>query len=294
MKYYIGIDYGASILSLKLETNDGRSFLLKTQSYAYSVYGASGVSGCINSAIGKVLGDNYLELSDCKGICAGVAGARNISQQAEIEKNLKYENVLIKSDAEIALYAAFRENDGAILICGTGSVIYGKAGGKIFRTGGWGRIIGDTGSGYDIGVRVLRDIAEEFDTHKKNFVSGLSKKIYSQFGINGENLISKVYQEGFDIPSIAKFVIEDSGSDTFAYLKKSTESLAEKIKLFEENFSGDIPLVFSGSLIKQKNRYSEAIKAELMDKCSRVKAVEKDFTPEDGAIYLAKKYFKQL
>ncbi len=294
MKFYIGIDYGASILSLRLETNDGRSFELKTQSYAYSVYGASGVSGCIHSAIGKVLGDNYLDLSDCKGICAGVAGARNISQQAEIEKNLKFENVLIKSDAEIALYAAFREKDGALLICGTGSVIYGKIEGKIFRTGGWGRVIGDTGSGYEIGVKVLRDIADEFDSHRKNYISGLSKKIYSQFGINGENLITKVYQEGFDIPSIAKFIIEDFGDDTLVYLKESAEMLAEKIKLFEQNFSEDIPLVFSGSLIKQKNRYSELIKSELIDKCSRVRVVEKDFIPEDGAIYLAKKYFKQL
>lgn len=292
MRFYIGIDYGASNLNLKLECNDGRNFRLSVQSYAYSVYGMSGVCGCISSAIGKVSGDNYLELSDCKGICIGVSGARNINQQAEIEKNLKYDNVIVKSDAEIALYAAFKEDDGAMLICGTGSVIYGKSGGKIFRAGGWGRVIGDIGSGYDIGVMVLRDISEEYDRYRKICQTELSRKIYSEFGIDGENMLTKVYHEGFDISSIAKFIIEDNSEETLSYLRKSAEMLAEKIKMFKENFDKEIPIVFSGSLIKGKNRYSELIKEMVKEKCSGVKFVDKDFIPEDGAIYLAKKYFK--
>lgn len=292
MKFYIGIDYGASNLNLNLECNDGRNFRLNTQSYAYSVYGMSGVCGCINSAIGKVSGDNYLEISDCKGFCIGVSGARNVNQQAEIEKNLKYDNVIVKSDAEIALYAAFKEDDGAILICGTGSVIYGKSEGKIFRAGGWGRVIGDVGSGYDIGLMVLRDITEEYERYGKICRTELSRKIYSEFGINGENLLTKVYHEGFDIPSMAKFIVEDNSEDTLVYLKKSAEILAEKIDKFKENFDKELQVVFSGSLIKGKNRYSELIKEIIKEKCIGVKVVDKDFLPEDGAIYLAKKYFK--
>ena len=102
MKYYIGIDYGASNLCIMLECNDGKRFQVKTFSDAYSIYGAGGVSGRILASINGIIQDNCLESKDCKGICIGVAGARKVSQQAEIEKALRLENAVVKSDGEIA------------------------------------------------------------------------------------------------------------------------------------------------------------------------------------------------
>ncbi len=292
MKYYIGIDYGASSLCIMLECNDGKRFQVKTFSDAYSIYGAGGVSGRILASINGIIQDNCLESKDCKGICIGVAGARKVSQQAEIEKALRLENAVVKSDGEIALYSAFGESDGAILICGTGSAIYGKSDGKLHRSGGWGRIIGDVGSGYEIGLMVLRTLSEEYDRYKKICYSSLSKRIYDKFKIHGENLITKVYQEGFDIASIAKFIIEDSEEDTYFYLRLGAERLVEQINIFQSNFKKEFPLVFSGSLIRQKNRYSELLKKMINEKCEGVKVMDKDIIPEEGAIYLAKKYFK--
>ena len=55
-------------------------------------------------------------------------------------------------------------------------------------------------------------------------------------------MLTKVYHEGFDISSIAKFIIEDNSEETLSYLRKSAEMLAEKIKMFKENFDKEIPL----------------------------------------------------
>ena len=61
-------------------------------------------------------------------------------------------NLSIETDARIALEGAFGGKPGIVIIAGTGSLIVAKdARGIIHRAGGWGRIIGDGGSGYSIG-----------------------------------------------------------------------------------------------------------------------------------------------
>jgi N-acetylglucosamine kinase-like BadF-type ATPase len=49
---------------------------------------------------------------------------------------------------------------GIVVISGTGMISYGYgATGESARAGGWGPLLGDIGSGYDIGLDVLRAIA---------------------------------------------------------------------------------------------------------------------------------------
>ena len=53
--------------------------------------------------------------------------------------------------------------EGIILIASTGSICLGKKDDKLVRVGGLGRILGDEGSGYQIGLLALKaSIAEEY------------------------------------------------------------------------------------------------------------------------------------
>src|SRR5258708_23671473 len=66
------------------------------------------------------------------------------------------EFILLTNDAELVL-SALDDAVGIALIAGTGSIALGcDAHGIVTRTGGWGYIIGDEGSGYDIGRRCLQ------------------------------------------------------------------------------------------------------------------------------------------
>lgn len=52
-----------------------------------------------------------------------------------------------------------------VIISGTGSCVYGRdAGGKEFRAGGWGHMLGDEGSGYAIGFTMLRRLTRLMDS----------------------------------------------------------------------------------------------------------------------------------
>jgi N-acetylglucosamine kinase-like BadF-type ATPase len=65
------------------------------------------------------------------------------------------------SDAEMALQLI--DGEGISLIAGTGSICLGKKNETLFRVGGLGRILGDEGSGYQIGLQALKAaLAEEY------------------------------------------------------------------------------------------------------------------------------------
>ena len=109
------------------------------------------------------------------GIAIGMAGARTEKDRRRIRaaagKVWRHTPVYATDDLETALAAADSE-DGrepiarVLILSGTGSCCFGRrqgsCGGTV-RLGGWGHILGDRGSGYDIGLQALRAAAGGLD-----------------------------------------------------------------------------------------------------------------------------------
>src|SRR6476619_4745684 len=99
---------------------------------------------------------------------AGFAGVGREEERRDLETELNRlgvaEEVIVDSDAAIALSDAFNEGPGIILLSGTGSIAYGRGiDGTLVRTGGWGPTFGDEGSGFWIGKRALGIVAAAND-----------------------------------------------------------------------------------------------------------------------------------
>lgn len=61
------------------------------------------------------------------------------------------------NDVRLALEGALPEEPGVLVLCGTGSMAWAKDGkGAEGRSGGWGPLFGDEGSGFDLGMHALR------------------------------------------------------------------------------------------------------------------------------------------
>ncbi|UCC82516.1 MAG: hypothetical protein JSW46_16295 [Gemmatimonadota bacterium] len=94
-------------------------------------------------------------------LCAGVAGVGREAERTAVQAALAGRGIAstsrVVTDAEAALFDAFSDGPGILLIAGTGSIAWGRAeDGREARAGGWGSLIGDEGSGYHIGLRGLR------------------------------------------------------------------------------------------------------------------------------------------
>ncbi len=101
-------------------------------------------------------------------LVVGAAGAGRELERDELRKALRGENlatkVVVVTDIEIALEAAFADGPGIVVSAGTGSVAVGRdRTGQRHRIGGYGWQMGDEGSGYAIGRAALGAVSRAVD-----------------------------------------------------------------------------------------------------------------------------------
>ncbi len=104
-----------------------------------------------------------------QAVCAGIAGTDRGSVRhpflAGMRRHIPAHRHILTTDAAIALYTAFRDSPGILVISGTGSIAYGRtAEGEIMRVGGWGMLtFDDCGSGHEIGRKAVAAALQGFD-----------------------------------------------------------------------------------------------------------------------------------
>jgi N-acetylglucosamine kinase-like BadF-type ATPase len=146
-------------------------------------------------------------------ICLGIAGVDRPDDATVVKsimKRIGYKaRVLVVNDALVALEAGAPGQAGIVVISGTGSISYGRnAKGEAARSGGWGYVLGDEGSGYWIGRAALRAVLRQSDRRGPETV--LSPLLLEHFGIQrAQELIHEVYHTNLKpsaIGSLAKCV----------------------------------------------------------------------------------------
>jgi N-acetylglucosamine kinase-like BadF-type ATPase len=98
----------------------------------------------------------------------GAAGAGRQPERGELEQALRKDRVadrvVVVTDIEIALVAAFGDGAGIVVSAGTGSIAVGRdRNGALHRMGGYGWQMGDEGSGYAIGRAALGAVSRARD-----------------------------------------------------------------------------------------------------------------------------------
>src|SRR6478672_8974858 len=120
-------------------------------------------------------------------ICLGIAGVDRPDDYAvigAIMRRIGYKaRVVVVNDALVALEAGAPGQPGVVVISGTGSISYGRnARGEAARSGGWGYVLGDEGSGYWIGRAALRAVLRQSD--RRGPKTALSDLLLEHFGVD--------------------------------------------------------------------------------------------------------------
>jgi len=295
--YFIGIDSGGTnskiIVTDKL-LNIKSKFNFK--SIHYTQVGAKVFSGFINDKILFVLKKSGLKINHCCGIGIGIAGARSLNDKnaiyKELNKQLNFDKIIVESDAVISLFGALGGKDGIILISGTGSVLLGFCKGKYYRIGGWGKILGDEGSGYWIGIQALKNAVKEIDDNVK--FRPFCRILKKEHGLIPENLIEKIYRMNYPIQDIAKTIIryaEKHNTQCIKIVENAVTCLINHIKIFIRKPEIEFPLklVLCGSILESKNILSDKLKDEINKKYKNRLNIEKPvYEPAKGAIIVYK------
>jgi glucosamine kinase len=142
-------------------------------------------------------------------VALGIAGADRPPDEAVLRAILRrigFRNrVVVTNDARIAFVAGSEERVGLALVCGTGSIAWGRnRAGRIARSGGWGWHVGDEGSGFWIGERAIRAVLRAVDG--RGPATTLDRALSEHFEIaEPEQILYAIYDREFPRTRVAKF-----------------------------------------------------------------------------------------
>jgi N-acetylglucosamine kinase-like BadF-type ATPase len=208
---------------------------------------------------------------------------------------INHKNVIVETDTKIAHFGAFKGKNGIVFIIGTGSILYGIINKKVYRVGGWGKLLGDYGSGYHIGQEALKEVVKEYDNRKE--FSLLTKALKKEFDITHSNIIQKIYHEKFPVQNVAKIVFEcakANDSKSLKIINESAEKLCEQLNGFMKlcKWKKKLGIALTGSIIENENIFSNKLKLYIRDNFSNLEILKNVNSPAFGAALMAKKNFK--
>jgi len=247
------------------------------------------------------------DIRDYRAIVIGLSGAGSDANRKKILEaiNRHYKTkgaslpITIETDARTALEGSFDGASGVVVIAGTGSVVMGKTlRGDVIRTGGWGRILGDEGSGYYIGRKALAAVAQHLD--KRGDAGKLSDAFAKRFQWKTrEDIVTAVYQDHFDIASLAPVVFESATTDDIVsqrILQKAASHLAEQIRgvVFQLGILRKVGLVMCGSLIDHETVYANVLHMKIMKSLPQVEVRSPLYSPAHGAVLMARDRLKRI
>jgi len=205
---------------------------------------------------------------------------------------------IVKHDSMIALYAATLGRPGIVVNAGTGSFATGiDAHGRVIRAGGWGNIIDDEGSAYDIGKLGIRASLRALDGRERK--TAIAKMLVTKFKLRTlENVVHDVHEKPMtveEVSAICKLVAQAAlrgdraARSIFAHegrvLARLVSTIAQRLDMTRSK-----PNVYcTGGVFKAGAIILNPFRRELRKSIPRFTIARARFEPVVGAFIMALK-----
>lgn len=294
----LGIDAGGSKTVALLATLDGRVVAEGRAGGAnLRTHGELVVEKTLDEVIDRVL-DGSSERPGA--VCLGIAGVDRLDDAATIRGVMRRlgfrDRTLIVNDALIALVAGAGEPVGLVLVAGTGSIAYGaNAHGAAARSGGWGPVLADEGSGYWIGRRALVAVMRHADGRGPR--TALTPMVLERLRLTRpDELVHEIY-EGAErrqlVATLGPLVAEaQAGGDAVAaeILRDAAAELvlAAASVIGRLDMRGDVfPTFLSGGMFRSIPWLASEVTSRLAEVAPRTAVALLSAEPASGALALA-------
>jgi len=302
LDYVAGIDGGATKTICIVADNKGRVLGRGVSGPSnYQNVGISAAKKALLQSIKRAASNARLERSRFKVACFGMAGLDSPYDMKVIPKfirdEIKFcEKITVVHDSVIALYGATGGQPGLIVEAGTGSFAAGlNKRGEIKRVGGWGNIIGDEGSAYEIGRQALKAFLRSYDGREIRTL--LTEKIMKVLKLQvEEDLVQRVYTERMSVSEIAAVapLVAEAADEGDAVAKRilteagreiASHAIAIAKALGMEN--EDVEVYMTGGVFKAGSHVLKPFQEEINKIMPKARLASPKFEPAMGAAFLA-------
>jgi N-acetylglucosamine kinase len=298
MFHVLGIDAGGTKTVCLLADDQGRVVAEARRSGAnLQAVAELEVEKVLHDVMEEAIGDRDITPA---AICLGIAGVDRPGDSAVVRGIMKRighkARIVIVNDALVALEAGAPGQPGVVVISGTGSISYGRDGqGRAARSGGWGYVLGDEGSGHGIGRAALRAVLRESD--HRGAATMLTGLLLAHFNVTeAQGLIHHVYNTNLKPASIGALATSVqtafSQGDQVAIgilrgaaneLEASALSVARRLELIGQPFA----FILAGGIFRAVPWLEQELERRLPLAApgSRVRLLDRE--PAFGAVALA-------
>ncbi|MBN9122582.1 MAG: N-acetylmuramic acid 6-phosphate etherase [Planctomycetes bacterium] len=298
----LGIDGGGTRTVVFLASRNGRGWKLLGRGEAgpsnRQAIGTTAALAALDEATGLAFTAAGRARCKVRAACLGLAGAGRPGDQEIVREWAARSRlaacVQVIEDAALLLAAGTPDGWGVAVVAGTGSMAFARsAEGRTARSGGWGPLLGDEGSGYAIALAGLRAAARSADGRAQ--VTLLTDRLLTAFGLTrAEELVGVVYRGGdrAAIAALAPVVLDaaEAGDpvaehivrDAASELASATAAAARQLGL-----GAAFPVAVAGGLFTSSHDYRQRFLSALADRGLAADPVALVTEPAEGAVRLA-------
>lgn len=290
MNFYAGIDGGGTKTKVVCVTEKGEEAKL------FGPFNLNSIGAERFSQLLREIGDYLSSIGSCQALCIGSAGVSNSTMVQMVTDAMNVcgiHNWKLVGDQEIALTGALDGAPGIALIAGTGSICFGRAeDGTTARSGGWGHLIGDEGSGYALGRDALAAVARAFDGYGEK--TALTALLVSQLELSTQREIIS-YTYGGDKSRVAALsrLVEQAAREgdevARSIIRKNAKEMAALVAAVEQRLHlGETQVAMLGGMLENDTMLRAEFKRVMAGLCPRITCVAPNHDAAEGAVMMAK------
>ncbi len=260
----VGVDVGGTSSRARLVA-DGRVVADVEGRTASPVAAGSDAAAALDDLLARLPLDPRQPIA---AACVGAAGLSGAGSRELFEGRLRQLTsggpIVVVDDGLLVLPAAGLD-EGVGVVCGTGSIAYGRYRGRTVRAGGWGYLLGDEAGGFWLAREALRVLLGRADGDRP--LGPLGSDLDSAVGGGGlRGLVERLYREPTPRrwAALAPAVLNSSDPAVDGLLADAASAVGRLVELVEIQLSAPaaLPVVLAGGLTGH-DRYREAVLGRL-------------------------------
>lgn len=299
-RYVVGVDGGATKTVALVGTADGEiPGRGESGSSNYHNIGSHGAVQSIREAVSQAKKNASLGAKELEIAVVALAAINSPRDKLAADQFVRDAKIARRSfvvhDSVAALYAATQDRPGVIVISGTGCVAAGiNKDGKYARVGGWGYLVDDEGSAYDVGRKALNRAFRAIDGRSPptRLVSALRRRFRVKLL---EDAQEQIYSNGLSVEEIARIaslvsktaardkVCREILADAGNRLGELACAVAKHLKMTNEQLTVHV----IGGTFKSGHYLLKPFEARIREECPRARISTLRVEPAQGALALA-------